>query len=98
MNSNILKRSIILNGHKTSVSLEDCFWNALKEIAAERNVSASTLICSIDGSQDRFNLSSCIRQFVFAHYQSIAGVSLQDAPRNDGRQESAILGSQHVFL
>ena len=38
MKSKVLKRSVIIAGHKTSVSLEDAFWNSLKEIAAERNV------------------------------------------------------------
>jgi len=48
MQSRISKWSIVLNGHKTSVSLEECFWIALREIASERNTSASKLINDIN--------------------------------------------------
>jgi predicted DNA-binding ribbon-helix-helix protein len=70
MNSTVRKRSLILKGHKTSVSLEDAFWNALKDIAQEQRVSASQLAARIDASREDHNLSSAIRLFVLEHYRS----------------------------
>jgi predicted DNA-binding ribbon-helix-helix protein len=70
MNSPVAKRSIILAGHKTSVSLEDAFWQGLKDIAASRRISLSDLVGSIDTAREHSNLSSAIRLFVLNHYQS----------------------------
>jgi predicted DNA-binding ribbon-helix-helix protein len=70
MNSTVRKRSLILGGHKTSVSLEDPFWAALKEIARDQRMSASQLAARIDGSREHQNLSSAIRLFVLNHYRS----------------------------
>ena len=64
MPSAIIKRSIILAGHKTSISLEDAFWEALKEIRAARCVTLSHLIAEIDRQKVYGNLSSAIRLFV----------------------------------
>ena len=47
MQSKITKRSIILDGHKTSVSLEDVFWDMLKEIAKSRDIDVSALVAEI---------------------------------------------------
>jgi predicted DNA-binding ribbon-helix-helix protein len=68
MKSLVIKRSIIIDGHKTSVSLEDDFWNALKDIAHERREPLSHLIASIDASRQFDNLSSALRVFVLRHY------------------------------
>ena len=68
--SSIAKRSIVFNGKKTSLSLEDEFWNALKEIAGKRGVRLSHLVAAIDGQREGANLSSAIRLFVLDHYQS----------------------------
>ena len=62
------KRSIKIYGHPTSVSLEDPFWNALKEIAATRQVSVSDLIATINKERQHTNLSSVLRLFVLDHY------------------------------
>jgi predicted DNA-binding ribbon-helix-helix protein len=70
MKSHVVKRSIVVEGHKTSVSLEDEFWNALKEIAAERRETLSELVGRIDGDRAHGNLSSSIRLFVLNHYRS----------------------------
>jgi predicted DNA-binding ribbon-helix-helix protein len=70
MKSHILKRSIVLAGHKTSVSLEDAFWRGLKEIAAKRRTTLSDLVSSIDSERNHDNLSSALRLFVLDHYQS----------------------------
>jgi len=64
MDSKIAKRSILLAGQKTSVSLEEAFWNRLKEIAARRNVRVSELVHEIDLQRRHNNLSSAIRVFV----------------------------------
>jgi predicted DNA-binding ribbon-helix-helix protein len=64
MKSLVVKRSVVIAGHKTSVSLEDAFWKALKEIAALRNMALSELVASIDVSREHANLSSAIRLFV----------------------------------
>lgn len=68
MNSAIIKRSVLIMGRKTSISLEDMFWHALKDIAAERRVSAATLLVEIDQMRGSTNFSSAVRQFVMAHY------------------------------
>ena len=70
MKSPVVKRSIVIAGHKTSVSLEDAFWRGLKEIAAARNVTLSDLVAAIDGGRRQGNLSSAIRLFVLEHYRS----------------------------
>ena len=70
MKSAIVKRSIILSGHKTSVSLEDAFWEGLKDIAKNRRTTLSDLIGSIDLDREHGNLSSALRLFVLKHYQT----------------------------
>jgi predicted DNA-binding ribbon-helix-helix protein len=65
----VLKRSIVIEGHKTSVSLEDEFWNSFKEIASERGMTVATLVGAIDGDRKHVNLSSAIRLFVLGVYR-----------------------------
>ena len=67
--SPITKRSVNINGHKTSVSLEAPFWLELKSIAAERKVPLGHLISMIDANRQRGNLSSALRLFVLAKYR-----------------------------
>ena len=69
MGSLVVKRSIVVSGHQTSVSLEDAFGNALKEIAKARNVTLSDLVASIDSERQHDNLSSTIRLFVLEVYR-----------------------------
>ena len=69
MKSPVVKRSIVIAGHKTSVSLEDAFWKGLKEIAGERNMTLSELVASIDSDRRHGNLSSAIRLFVLDYYR-----------------------------
>ena len=64
MKSTVIKRSIVIEGHKTSVSLEDGFWGGLKEIAQSRNTTLSNIIGEIDLNRRQGNLSSAIRLFV----------------------------------
>lgn len=73
MKSPVVKRSIVITGHKTSVSLEDAFWSGLKDIATSRNMTLSELVASIDADRRQGNLSSAIRLFVLDHYRALAG-------------------------
>ena len=70
MKSSIVKRSIMIAGHKTSVSLEDAFWKGLKEIASSRDTSLSDLVAAIDSERRHNNLSSAIRLFVLDFYRT----------------------------
>jgi len=70
MKSLIFKRSIMVAGHKTSVSLEDAFWDGLKEIARERHVRLSELVAEIDAQRQLGNLSSALRLFVLDFYRT----------------------------
>jgi predicted DNA-binding ribbon-helix-helix protein len=69
MKSRVRKRSIFIAGHKTSVSLEDEFWTALKEIAGSRRMTLAELVTTI-GHDRRGNLSSAVRVFVLGHYRN----------------------------
>ncbi|MGY9106852.1 MAG: ribbon-helix-helix domain-containing protein [Alphaproteobacteria bacterium] len=64
----IKKRSVILEGHRTSVSLENAFWSDLKKFAAQRGLTVNQLVTEID-QQRTGNLSSAIRVFVLRLYQ-----------------------------
>ena len=66
MKSPIVKRSVVLAGRNTSVSLEEAFWQGLKDIATSRQTTLSDLITSIDGDRECENLSSALRLFVLS--------------------------------
>jgi predicted DNA-binding ribbon-helix-helix protein len=68
MKSLVVKRSVVVAGHKTSVSLEDAFWKSLKQIAGYRHMTLSALIAAIDSGRHHGNLSSAIRLFVLNFY------------------------------
>ncbi|HEY2229339.1 MAG TPA: ribbon-helix-helix domain-containing protein [Xanthobacteraceae bacterium] len=70
MKSSVVKRSIVIAAHKTSVSLEDAFWKALKAIAIDRGTTLSNLITSIDVERPQSNLSSSLRLFVLDFYRN----------------------------
>ena len=67
--SPIIKRSIVIGGHKTSVSLEDAFWTDLRQIARDRTTTLSHLVEGIDSDRGVGNLSSAIRLFVLDHHR-----------------------------
>jgi predicted DNA-binding ribbon-helix-helix protein len=67
----IAKRSIAIAGHATSITLEEEFWQALKDIAGERGVSVNALVEEIDRARSG-NLSSAIRVFVLERYRASA--------------------------
>ena len=70
MKSLVVKRSIVVSGHKTSVSLEDAFWSGIKEIASGRNITLSDLVTAVDSDRQQGNLSSAIRLFVLDFYRN----------------------------
>jgi predicted DNA-binding ribbon-helix-helix protein len=72
MKSLVLKRSIVVAGHKTSVSLEGAFWKGLKDVAVGRRMTLSDLVGAIDAESHHGNLSSAIRLFVLEHYRTLA--------------------------
>jgi predicted DNA-binding ribbon-helix-helix protein len=73
MKSPVIKRSIIRDGHKSSVSLEDQFWVGLHEIAVRENITVSTLIGMIDQGRNSHNLSSAIRVYVLNDFRARIG-------------------------
>jgi len=66
-----VKRSIVIKGHKTSVTLEDGFWSGLREIAREKGYTLSGLVAQIDSERVGPNLSSAIRMHVLEHYKAL---------------------------
>jgi predicted DNA-binding ribbon-helix-helix protein len=70
MKSSIVKRSIVIDGHKTSVSLEDAFWSDLKKIAHDQEATLSDLVAKIDETRQQGNLSSAIRLYVLEHIRT----------------------------
>jgi predicted DNA-binding ribbon-helix-helix protein len=68
MQSAVIKRSVVIDSHNTSVSLEDEFWENLRKIAEGRNETVPHLISSINKDRQFANLSSAIRLFVLRHY------------------------------
>ena len=91
MKSLVVKRSIMVGGHKTSISLEEAFWSGVKEICGERDKTLSGLVSEIDRNRQHGNLSSAIRLFVLDHFRKgavamQAGASLPSAaPSEDAR-------------
>lgn len=67
MKSSVMKRSIVISGHKTSISLEDLFWSGLKEIARSNKATLSSVVGNIESNREYGNLSSAIRLFVLEH-------------------------------
>ena len=92
MKSTVAKRSIIIAGHKTSISLENEFWEGLREIASERDQTLSHLASTIDAKRQHTNLSSAIRLFVLGFYRDQIG-SLRDQNFGRGGKATAQLGA-----
>ena len=95
MKSPVVKRSIVIAGHKTSVSLEDEFWKGLKEIASGRELTLSDMVASIDTDRRQGNLSSAIRLFVLDHYHAqVDESSAQRASSDAGRAVASVLRTE----
>jgi len=72
MKSLIVKHTITIDGHKTSVSLEGAFWSDLKKIAHAKEATLSELVAEIDQTREQGNLSSAIRLYVLEHIRGRA--------------------------
>jgi predicted DNA-binding ribbon-helix-helix protein len=78
----IIKHSLVIAGHRTSISLEQAFWSRLKDIAANRGNSVAALVADIDAGRAGANLSSAIRVFVL---QSLGDPADRCRPQRPGR-------------
>jgi predicted DNA-binding ribbon-helix-helix protein len=104
MKSPVVKRSIVIAGHKTSVSLEDAFWKGLKEIATGRDLTLSEMVATIDSERAQGNLSSALRLFVLDHFRAQIGAQADGAAPLSGIEQSATVsplqgdtGEPHSF-
>ncbi|MDP2410515.1 MAG: ribbon-helix-helix domain-containing protein [Pseudolabrys sp.] len=91
MKSSIVKRSIVIAGHKTSVSLEDPFWLGLKEIARSQHMTLPNIVGEIETSRREGNLSSAIRLFVLDKVRSQSDFARARAATPD----AVLQGSNH---
>jgi predicted DNA-binding ribbon-helix-helix protein len=89
--SPVVKRSIVVGGHKTSVSLEEPFWSGMKEISGQRSLTLSELVGEIDTNRQQGNLSSAIRLFVLDHFKSRVSGSIGGSQLHSGH-------GQHVAV
>ena len=90
----IVKRSIVIGGHKTSVSLEDAFWTGLKNIAHADGTTLSELINKIDSTREQSNLSSALRQFVLHHFRNRFVLHKLGAPMETGKAQHSPLDAK----
>src|SRR5262245_24767924 len=97
----IKKRSIIIDGRHTRISLEDAFWTSLRHIAHERDQFISHLIAEIDGARQNENLCSTIRIFVLHYYHDKLArhrlMVVLPTPPPKGRRRSKITYGIHSF-
>lgn len=68
----VVKRSFIVDGRKTSVSLEAPFWHAVQAIASKYGTTAAALVTAVNATRGEANLSSALRVYVLEYYQAIA--------------------------
>ena len=96
MKSPIVKRSIVIGGHKTSVSLEDAFWRGLKEIAHGRHATLSNMVAEIDKSRQQSNLSSAIRLFVLDRLRAPTVPAFPQEGRDHNNVNQAFGGDMRI--
>ena len=94
MKSPVIKRSIVVAGRKTSVTLEDAFWDGLKEIANERDVTVSDLVGEIDAHRQDANLSSAIRLFVLGRYRDRLGFYREVSSYDQDTPQEQLVGAR----
>lgn len=78
-----LKRSFTLHGHRTSISLEAPFWEALKEAAEKEGLSLSALVAKIDDNRGTAGLSSAVRVFILDHVRKTHATRSYDGGSRD---------------
>lgn len=96
MQSAISKRSIVVGGHKTSVSLEDPFWAGLKEIAKHDHQTLSKLVAKIDTERRSGNLSSALRMFVLNYFRTHEESRIPSRDDGPSTWPTAVLGNQQA--
>ncbi len=89
MKSSVVKRSIVIAGHKTSISLEDAFWSHLKDIAHSRQATLSRLVADIDQTREHGNLSSAIRVFVLEYFRTHVRFNPESSINRAGGQDES---------
>jgi len=82
--STIIKRSVVLSGKKTSLSVEDEFWTGLKEIATAQGTTISEILTTLSSGRKQGNFSSCLRLFVLDYYVQKARVFTQRKETEEG--------------
>jgi predicted DNA-binding ribbon-helix-helix protein len=88
--SRVVKRSVVISGHKTSVSLEEAFLKGLKEIASHKHLTLSEMVSSIDAVRNHGNLSSAIRLYVLDYYRTLIGDAARSiTPRLSAQKPSS---------
>jgi predicted DNA-binding ribbon-helix-helix protein len=75
------KRSFSISGHKTSISVEEPFWLALRDIARDEKLSLAALVGRIDKQRQQTNLSSAIRVYILTHYRTLAEATARTPPQ-----------------
>jgi predicted DNA-binding ribbon-helix-helix protein len=78
--TDLSKHSLVIAGHRTSISLERAFWDALQSIARERQISIAALVAAVDAERREANLSSALRVFVLRVVAEAAGSTQTKAP------------------
>ena len=71
MKSQVIKRTVVIDGHKTSICLEDAFWSSLKAIAQAQGATVDQTVTRIDVTRKLSNLSSAVRLYVLEHIRTI---------------------------
>ena len=94
MKSPVIKRSIVLAGRQTSVSLEGAFWEGLKDIADERQLTLSDLVGEIDAHRQNANLSSAIRLFVLGRYRDRLGFYREVSSYDQDTPQEQLVGAR----
>ena len=99
LKSFIRKRSVVIGGFKTSVSLETDFWNGLHAVAKDRGKSLSDLLGEIDRDRRQTNLSSAIRLFVLHNIDRIRNEIGKSSAGSNGRANSqAVIDGRPIGL
>ena len=78
-----VKRSFSIRGHRTSISLEQPFWEALKEAAAREKISLAALISRIDEQRGAAGLSSAVRVWILDYVRSAGAITSYDGGNRD---------------
>jgi predicted DNA-binding ribbon-helix-helix protein len=88
----VTNRAVVIAGHRTTVSVEDEFWNAFKQIADERDLTLSELVALIDAGRQHTNLSSAIRLFVLGQYRDWLGFYREESSDHQDAQRERLVG------